>query len=76
MTESVFTYEVHNVQFDQIFKDDLAVYNLDGSIKEVQGFKAILCLGLELRKYVQINFPVHFPKQSCFGTLKFLICRR
>lgn len=46
MTESIFTYEVHNVQFDQIFKDDLAVYDLDGSIKEVRGFKAILCLCL------------------------------
>ena len=63
-----------NVQVDQNFEINFAVDNLDWLIKEVQGFRAILCFGQELKEYEQINLPVHdFPRQSCSETLRFLI---
>ena len=45
MTESIFTYEVHLICAN--FKINLAVYDLNWSIKEAGVLKAILCLGLE-----------------------------
>ena len=40
-----------NVQVDQNFEINFAVDNLDWLIKEVQGFRAILCFGQELKEY-------------------------